>query len=106
MGVTFDISEDAFTCNIYCLYSHYPVAVLAQQSYPPDDIGLRFSYSVPEDTKVGAVLFNFTARYSDGHHHDVDVTISSSFFTVEKVSGSDGVWNVKLKAGLDREVRP
>lgn len=80
------------------------MAVLAQ--YPPDDIGLRFSYSVPEDTKVGAVLFNFTARYSDGHHHDVDVTISSNFFTVEKVSGSDGVWNVKLKAGLDTEVRP
>lgn len=79
------------------------VAVVAQQASSIDDITLRFSYYAPENTPEGAVLFNFTAKYSD-NHHDVVVTASSSYFTVERVNGFNGLWNVRLNTSLDREV--
>ncbi|XP_025076807.1 protocadherin Fat 4-like [Pomacea canaliculata] len=88
---------------LYMVVTGLVLAVLGQQLNAPDDLTLLRSYHALENTTNGTILFNFTARYMDRHRNVTVTSASPIYVTVEKVTGSDGVWNVRLNNVLDRE---
>lgn len=82
------------------------VLVLAQSDLPPDIAIIGTLHKPFENTTRGTVLFNITAKYSDGHR-PVEVVVETNslkYVQVQRVNGSDGVWSVILNTELDREV--
>ncbi|PVD37769.1 hypothetical protein C0Q70_00370 [Pomacea canaliculata] len=80
------------------------VLMLAQAISLPK-VTIEQYYTCLENTTRGTVLFNMTAKYSDGHREmRVSTGDSDRYVKVQHVNGSDGVWNVILNTELDWEI--
>ncbi|XP_025090923.1 cadherin-23-like [Pomacea canaliculata] len=86
-----------------CLATNF-LLMLAQAISLPK-VTIEQYYTCLENTTRGTVLFNMTAKYSDGHREmRVSTGDSDRYVKVQHVNGSDGVWNVILNTELDWEI--